>query len=273
MFFAASVWAEAGAGRLEPVATLSLYKPDTGLTEPSGLAVDPSGTAFWIVSDNTEVIFRLAFDGALDRFTGVDPRLTDLEGITVDVRHNRLLAVSERRSSILSVDLRPPHRIAEFPLKDLAAQPHARKLLSDRQNGLEGIAVDPNSGLVYVLKEAKPRLLITLSPTLDKLIAIKALDGLFKGSPASEVDASGLALDTHRGGLWIVSDTGKSAHFLPFDEGQVKFFELTYRAEGSTYRLDNPEGIALSANGASLYVLSDNGRKSRLVQYAIPKFD
>ncbi|MEW9922264.1 SdiA-regulated domain-containing protein [Marimonas sp. MJW-29] len=252
---------------------MPLYRPDVGLTEPSGLAVDPSGTAFWIVSDDTEVIFRLDLDGRLDRFTGVDYRLTDLEGVTIDARRNRLLVVSEPRASILSVDLRPPHRITEFPLKDMAGARHARKLLSERQNGLEGVAVDPNSDLVYVVKEAKPRLLITVSPELDRLIAVAELDDMLNDAPEKGTDASGVAVDPHRSGLWIVSDRGRSAHFLHLDSGQVRHFDLTYRADGETHRLDNPEGIALSVDGTSLFVLSDDGRKSRLVQYVIPKLD
>lgn len=255
----------AGALDLDYISHLDLHRPEIDLTEPSGLAVSPDGSGFWIVSDETRKLFRLEANGDLRAATGRDDRMRDLEGITLDARQGRLLAVSERNASIILIATDPPHRVRVIEVAALPGPTGLGALLEDRQNGLEGIAVHPKTGAVFVLKEDAPRLLIEIAPSLDRVVSVRRLGEVL---PAGE-DVSGLAIDPDRDGFWIVSDTGKSVYFLPNDGGPVRHSALTWRKGDKLRRLNNPEGIALSPDGRSLFVVTDDGRHSRLVHYDI----
>ena len=255
----------AAAFDLDYVSHLDIHRPEIGLTEPSGLAVEPDGSGFWIVSDEAQTVFRLDANGDLRAFTGLDARMSDLEGIAVDPEARRLLLVSERTASILSVSTDPPHRIGAVDVAALPGPDDLRGILRDRRNGLEGITVDPESGAVFVLKEDKPRLLIEIAPELDRVVTIRRLGDVLPGGQ----DVSGIAADPGRRGLWIVSDTGTSVHFLADGADSAQMAMLVWVENGQSRPLDNPEGVALSPDGRSLFVVTDDGRSSKLVQYAI----
>ena len=243
-----------------------MHHPKIGLTEPSGLAVDEEASAFWIVSDETQVVFRLdANTGDIRAFTGRDSRMRDLAGVAVDADNKRLLMVSERTASIVTVSIEPPHRVSSIDLAELPGAKDLASALKDRGNGLEGIAIDPSTGTVFVLKEDAPRLLIALAPRLDRIMSLHDLDKVLPG----DGDVSGLTVDPYRQGLWIVSDRNKAVHFLPFGGDAPLTFELYWRDKGRSRRLDNAEGVALSPDGQTLFVLTDDGKHSRLVQYRI----
>ena len=247
------------------VSHLDLHNPEIGLTEPSGLAVDPDGSGFWLVSDEERTVFRLEANGALASYIGRDNRLRDLEGVAVDAEAGRLLVVSEQTASIISLGIKPPHRMLAVNVAALPAPAELSGLLEDQQNGLEGIAVHPDTGAVVLLKEDAPRLLIEINPQLDKVLTVRSLDDVL---PEGQ-DISGVAVDTARDGLWIVSDKGRSVHFLP-DSGDARDSMALIWRDGSHFRrLDNPEGVALSPDGESLFVVTDDGRNSRIVQYSI----
>lgn len=250
---------------LEYVSHLGLYRPEIGLTEPSGLAVDPDGSGFWIVSDEAETVFRLKANGDLAAFSGRDERMHDLEGVEIDAKAGRLLLISERTASIVTVATAPPHRLAIIDVAGLPGPVDLRDVLADRRNGLEGIAVHPGTRTVIVLKEDAPRLLIELAPDLDRVVEVRDLDDVLPG----DEDVSGLAFDLGRDGLWIVSDTGRAIHFLPGSAGPPQTAALTWRDGDRLRPLDNPEGVAFSPDGLSLFVVTDDGRDSKLVQYEV----
>ena len=250
---------------LEYSSHLSLYYPQIGVSEPSGLAIDATGTGFWIVSDESDTVFRLEANGGLWAFTGGDRRLRDLEGITVDMANERLLLVSEQTASIIEIPLSPPHQVSSVQIQGMRSSVDLGNALTERDNGLEGVTVDPASGAVFVLKEAEPRLLVEIAPTLDRIISVRNLDEVL---PEDE-DVSGLAVDPRRSGLWIVSDRGKSVHFLPHDASAVASFDLVWRKGNRLRQLDNAEGVAISPDGRSLFVVTDDDRHSLLVQYNI----
>ncbi len=248
---------------LKYVSHIPLYFPEIGLSEPSGLATDPDGTGFWIVSDSTHTAFRLDANGDIAAYTGRDDRLRDLEGVAHDVAQRRLLMVSERTGSIVTVSLVPPHRAEVVDVTALPSPTDLTDALEDRQNGLEGIAIDPETGTVLVLKERSPRLLVVIAPSLDRVVSVRSLDEILPGGE----DVSGLAVDPKRRGLWIVSDVGRSVHFLP-DDGDVATFDLYWIDGEKRRRLKNTEGVALSPDGESLFVVTDDEQDSMLVQYA-----
>ena len=255
----------ADAFDLKYVSHLEMHRPDVGLTEPSGLAVDPDASGWWIVSDEARTIFRLDADGEISPYIDFDARLHDLEGLAVDEGNSRLVVVSEHSGSILTVSLKPPHRIEPIDLAALPAPMDLSDALEDRNDGLEGVGVDPATGNVFVLKERNPRLLIEVAPSFERVVSVRNLDDVFPG----DEDVSGLTLDPERKGFWIVSDVGKSVHFLPYLGDEIATFDLIWRDGSQKHRLDSAEGVALSPDGHSLFVISDDGKDSRLVQYEI----
>ena len=256
---------EADALDLAYMSHLSLHFPEIGLTEPSGLAVAPDGSGFWIVSDETPTVFKLSAEGEIGAYLDRDDRMRDLEGVAADTGADRLLMVSERTGSILVASFDPPRDLRVVEVGALPSPEGLADALDDSDDGLEGIALDPETGSVWILKERNPRLLIEIAASLDRVISVRALDDIL---PRDE-DVSGLALDPARDGFWIASDVGKSIHFLARDLSRLTTFELDWRDGDRTRRLDNPEGVSLSPDGRYLFVLSDDGRNSRLVQYEI----
>lgn len=250
---------------LEYVSHLKLYFPEIGLTEPSGLAIAPDGSGYWVVSDETRTVFKLEADGEIGSFLGHDDHMVDLEGVVVDAGHDRLLMVSERTSHIIAVSLDPPHRFDVVKIAELPTPTDLSDALADHGNGLEGIGLDPETGFIFVLKERKPRLLVTIAPAMDRVIAVRNLDSVL---PDGE-DVSGLTFDPDRNGFWIVSDIGKSVHFLSNDGNAVITSDLFWKDKDGKHKLDNAEGVALSSDGQHLFVVSDDKKKSRLVQYKI----
>lgn len=247
------------------VSHVPLHLREVGLTEPSGLAVAPDGSGFWVVSDNTRRVFRLDIDGQLSTMLDRDELMRDLEGIAVSPDQDSLFMVSERNSSVIEISVGPPYKIRAIQLDQLPTPEDLGDAMEDRGDGLEGIAQVPSTGAILVLKERNPRLLIEIAPTLDRVLSVRALDSLL---PEGE-DVSGLTVDPFRNGLWLVSDVGKSAHFLPDEGDTILTFDLYWRDDERMRRLDNVEGVALSLDGQALFVVTDDGKDSRLVEYKI----
>lgn len=254
-----------GALDLEYRSHLPLYIPEIGLTEPSGLSIDPEGSGFWIVSDNARTVFRLDKSGDISVFLGQDDRLQDLEGIAVDTANRRLLLVSENTGAIISVSLSKPHRIHDVEIGALEQLTGLADAFDDKENGLEGIALAPENGGILVAKEKKPRLLVEIGSSLERVISVDNLEAVL---PEGE-DISGLAFDPVRDGLWILSDIGKSVHFVPTLGSSLMSFKLYWDDGNRKRRLDNPEGVALSPDGRSLFVVTDDDENSLFVQYDI----
>lgn len=254
-----------GALELEYVSHLPLYFPEISLTEPSGLAVAVDGSGFWIVSDETRTVFKMNPNGEIRPFLDRDDRMRDLEGVAEDAERSRLLMVSERKNTVIAASLSAPHHLDAVNVRKLPGPENLTKALKDKDDGLEGIAVNTDTGSIFVLKERKPRLLIEIAPSLDRILAVSKLDDIL---PEDE-DVSGLTVDTARNGFWIVSDVGKSVHFLPFDDEPVATLDLFWRDGERKRKLDNVEGAALSPDGRYLFVLTDDDKKSRIVRYGI----
>ncbi|MDJ0995518.1 MAG: SdiA-regulated domain-containing protein [Dinoroseobacter sp.] len=264
-----SVWlggtTAVGALDLEYRSHIPLYVPEIGLTEPSGLSIDPDGSGFWIVSDNARTVFRLDKSGDIGAYLGQDDRLQDLEGIAVDAANRRLLVVSENTGRVITVSLNKPHRIHDVEVGALEKLTGLADAFDDNENGLEGITLAPDHGGVLVAKEKNPRLLVEIGSSLERLVSVDNLEAVLP----KEEDISGLAFDPVRDGLWILSDIGKSVHFVPKLDGNLRSFKLHWLDGDHRRRLDNPEGVALSPDGRSLFVVTDDDENSRLLQYDI----
>lgn len=255
---------------LSLVNSREIAEPSIGFTEPSGLSTAAEG-GFWSVSDNVTRLFHLNHKGKpgkRDDLSG-EPQL---EGIAEDLPRQRLLMVREDTTEILS--LAPDGTLTRFRLLTLpGAEGLAAHFKADENNGLEGITVDPETGAVLIVKERWPRLLIELAPDLSRVDRIQELSAAmgFVSAAAQDdkLDLSGLAWDARRKGVWITSDTGQAVFFLDLASMTAKGWALMDAGKKKLHPVSNAEGVALSSEGDFLHVITDDGKKSRMLTYSI----
>ena len=261
---------QSGRQKLRFEAVYEIAVKNQGFNEVSGLALAEGG-GLWSVSDDTKQLFLLDAKGKIA--SDGTPGETGLEGIESDAARGRILAVREDTGEILVFGA------------DGTVQRHyigriegAAKLVREPRdwtdnNGLEGITVEPASGAVFVVKERDPRLLIELDPALKRVrraLTLTAALG-FRSEDANDddLDVSGLAWDAGRRGFWITSDTGKSVYFLDLRSMRARGWALLAPHGGEMKAVSNAEGVALSADGGRLFIVTDDGAHSRLLVYRV----
>lgn len=280
VILAATVTATAAAGPTDiPVLhfedSQKISVREIGFSEPSGLAIGDDGKTLWSISDDTPALFQISASGEVVEAVPLGKHLDDLEGIALDTATNRVLAVRERSTEILSVDLVDSGTVARHPLNQMEGYGAVAEFFEGdgRENGLEGIAVDPADGSLWLVKERAPRLLLNISGDLDRIVFARILSaeiGFIDDNTGDKaLDVSGIAVDPGREAFWIVSDTGERL-FQTDRTGAVRgSYPLLWEADGKTHALKNAEGVTLGADGTTLYVVSDDKIDSRLVRYAL----
>ncbi|NDW45284.1 SdiA-regulated domain-containing protein [Ruegeria sp. PrR005] len=267
LLVAGPVWAEMS---LSLVKSREIAEPSIGFSEPSGLSTAADG-GFWSVSDNVARLFRLDHKGRPGKPDDLSAE-PQLEGIAEDMPRQRLLMVREDTTEILS--LAPDGTLTRFRLLALpGAEGLAAHFQADENNGLEGITVDPETGAVLLVKERRPRLLIELAPDLSRVVRIQEMSAAmgFVSAAAQDdrLDLSGLAWDARRKGVWITSDTGQAVFFLDLSSMTARGWALMDADKKKLHPVSNAEGVALSSKGDVLHVVTDDGKKSRLLTYRI----
>ncbi|NOC45578.1 MULTISPECIES: SdiA-regulated domain-containing protein [unclassified Ruegeria] len=249
-----------------------------GFSEPSGLSLSNAEGFLWSVSDAEPKLHLLGIDGALGNSFKL-PSLagSDLEGVA-SRKDGSVLVLQETDRSILVVHPTDPIQLTTIPLTSLKGYSDAAELLvgNPLNKGPEGIAVDPESGRVFIGIEGQPRLLMVVSPELDEIIEMIPLarDAGFISEVVDndELDLSGLAWSPSSRSLWIVSDKGRQIFVYNPESKSIKSISLTFTEDGKQKEVKHPEGIALDETKGLLYILTDDAKKSRLYVFNIPKF-
>ncbi len=249
-----------------------------GFSEPSGLSLSNAEGFLWSVSDAEPKLHLLGIDGALGNSFKL-PSLagSDLEGVA-SRKDGSVLVLQETDRSILVVHPTDPIQLTTIPLTSLKGYSDAAELLvgNPLNKGPEGIAVDPESGRVFIGIEGQPRLLMVVSPELDEIVEMIPLarDAGFISERVDddELDLSGLAWSPSLRSLWIVSDKGRQIFVYNPESKSIKSISLTFTEDGKQKEVKHPEGIALDETRGLLYILTDDAKKSRLYVFNIPKF-
>jgi uncharacterized protein YjiK len=245
--------------------------PSRGFSEVSGLSLSDNG-GFWAVSDDTARLFRLDDAGKVRRKESLRA-LPGLEGVAFDAAGGRILAVREGTSEIL--DVAQDGRLTRHPILAMEGAASLAELFAENNtnDGLEGITIDPKTGTVFVVKERGPRLLIEIAPDLShvrKIMPLTVSAGFVSDRAEDDhLDVSGLAWDGQRQGLWITSDTGQALYFFCFATMKARGWALMREAAGKSRRVANAEGVALSLDGQTIFIVTDDGKDSRLLTYRI----
>ncbi|WP_447971598.1 SdiA-regulated domain-containing protein [Nitrospira sp. M1] len=262
---------------------------DLGPEEPSGLAWGRSSKGkprLWIVSDDTAAVYVLKEkrqDNTLSTFKvteihSLSSKTKELEGLTVD-SSGRAVIVQEGTNSVIRLEAETFEEAETVPLSAMTGfdciQPFFEK--SGSNKGLEGVTWNATQGTFFVVKEGSPPMLIELRDDLHAILKHWILDQQ-RGFEVSELsqnklDVSGIAYDSSRDVLWMVSDKGQ--HLFVYDYHQhmvTQRIPLGYRAGkekgiGIYQRIKKAEGVAISLDGHTVYVVSDS--EARLYVYAI----
>jgi len=196
--------------------------------EPSGLALDFRGRHLWTVSDTTNRIYKLGFDGML--LDSLSYLGEDLEGITQNTTDGTLWVVEERRREVVNVDtLGRELRRVKIPVKQKKSN-----------RGLEGIVFYPKKQHLFLLNEKSPKLLIELDDE-QGVVSFRKLK--------FAKDFSGLAYDRRQHCLWIASDLSRSV---------TKWSLIGEPLASYRHDIDKAEGIAIDGERGILYLISDS---------------
>lgn len=245
--------------------SVSLFHRKADLTEPSGLAVRKD-EGFWVVSDDTSALFAVGQEGEILDRIDLSPVVPDIEAVTEFASGNRVLVLSEAGHAIVEVDPKRRRVVAAYPIAAMTGGDTL--VLGD--DGPEGLTIG-ESGRVWLLIE-RPPVLVGLSPDLSAVSDIRALNGAsgYVTPKTDHPDASGLAYDRSRKGIWILSDTAEAVFFRPDAGDRFVRYDLVFTDDdGDQVPVSNPEGVAISEDGSTLSIVTDDGKSSRLLHYQV----
>ena len=198
------------------------------VSEPSGLAINNSGTALYTVSDNTAKVYKLSTTGNVIKTFGYLGN--DLEGVST-FTGTKLLLAEERARQIVAYDMGTGHTIKHrIDIEN-----------NDDNSGIEGVAYADNLNAVFILNEKNPGKLIRLRSDFS---IIAAYDLNFA------VDYSGIFHESSTNNLWILSDQNKTLNKCTLRGDLIKSYSIS---------ITQAEGIAISED--KIYVVSDTEEK------------
>lgn len=206
------------------------------IPEPSGLAINDSGTVLWTVTNNPDKVYELDLTGRVVRTLAYSGH--DLEGIAYDSSDRTLWVAEENRREIVHLDS-----------SGAVLSRHRLGLVGEDNSGLEGICFDDQRRM-FVLNEKFPGMFIPLNPDYS----IARQDTLTFARDYSDIFYNRL-----RNCFWIISDLSQ----------RLYLFDPASGVQGE-YALPFPkgEGVAFDAARNLVYVVSDSEHK--LYVYAGP---
>ena len=190
-----------------PTGTLELidsYKVD--VPEPSGLSFGPNNATLLTVSDHTNQIYELDFQGNILR--EYDYVGKDLEGVTYNSDKNLIAVAEEADRDITLIDYETGNKIESYRIEIS---------FGSTNSGLEGISYNDNSNLYYIVNETNPDLMIVWSPEYG-IVSEHKLD--------FASDYSGIFVDAKKSLLWFVSDQSRCLYKCDYNANVLLKFNL-----------------------------------------------
>ncbi len=223
--------------------------------EASGICYNTLSHTLFVANDEGS-IYELSTEGKILRKKDLGDY--DLEGVTCDPSHDRLLLAIEGKDNILIVNTKTLNPLREIDIK----RTYQRRLIlkKDKKRGLEGITITPD-GTIYLSNQSKkllphedPSIIFSITHVRsDKTRIVHLFDPRIK-------DISGL--QWHEGMLWFVSDTTDRLYrYDPKKRRIVQKIKLPKFAQ---------EGITFGPDG-SLYFADDNGHVLRFTRKELDK--
>jgi len=200
------------------------------LSEPSGLAYNPAtGTLFTVRDGKSGKIYELTTAGKVVRTIKTSSQ--DIEAITINIRHDTLLVAEEQNRTI-----------AKYTLAGHLAGKIAVPISATGSNGLEGIAIHPRTGHIFVVNEKHPRLLMEMTPSGRQVAAHHI--GYAK-------DLSGLCFNEQTNHLMLLSHESRMLFEIDLSGNKVSSWKLP---------VEKAEGVAMDEAGR-VYIVCDKTSK------------
>lgn len=212
---------------ITPVKTMEMISVhELDFEEPSGLTLDSSEEALWVVGNNPQRIYKIDLQG--NTLEMLNYNGSDMEGIVFSLLDSTLWVVEERTRNLVQINL-----------NGFEEQRKVYSTGSDENSGLEGVAIS-STGDFFILNEKNPGLFLALNDSLNVSRQI-VLD--FAG------DYSGIVYDQNEQGFWIVSDQDRKIYLWREAAGVVEEYELSF---------PKAEGVAINAAGNRIYIASES---------------
>ncbi|MFH0733520.1 MAG: SdiA-regulated domain-containing protein [bacterium] len=193
--------------------------------EPSGLAINNDATQLWVVSGETQKIYKINNTGTILKTLNYSG--SDLEGIVYDSSDSTLWVTEERTRVLVHLDLN-----GNVISKDTIDYP------GELNHGLEGVCFDDSSNL-FVVNEQIPVAILELNwdkTTKNEYIISFALD------------LSDITYSKKYSCFLLVSDENKCLYYWNKSSGKLKQYDLI---------VDKYEGIALDETNNKIYLVND----------------
>lgn len=237
---------------------------EKGLREPSGLALSQGGDSLWTISDDTKKIFKISLDGDLINNDSFAIHDKGLEGIVLDPAGENLLVVKEDSNEVIKICIETHEVIERQHLSAMANYDSIAAYFSrgGKNKGLEGITWNSNTGTFFVMKEAKPGLLIELCPDLlsirDHRLLNEANGFIDHEVVADSIDFSDLCYDGSTDCFWIISDKARRLFMYDWTSNKViQSCKLAYGKDGEYEQIEKAEGVVIDPDNHRLYIVSD----------------
>lgn len=204
------------------------------IPEPSDLSISSDGESFWIVSDESHILYNVSKTGDILRSFSVNG--DDLEGVCAI--NNMLFVVDESTNEVICLNN-----------SGIETERYATGYSSEPPYALEGITYNSSNEHFYLVNEKNPVSIIEYD-TKFNFISEKIVDYLN--------DISGITYDSVTNSYWITSDESRAIVNLNNN------FEIINRYEIS---ISQVEGIYYDPVVDVLYVVSD--KKETLYQFQL----
>jgi uncharacterized protein YjiK len=219
-----------------------LYVHNLNIEDPSGLTVDASGDFLWTVSDmEGGHIYKISFEGhILERLPYEGD---DMEGITMNPNDHTLWVAEERLRQAVQLDtLGNVLQVVNVPVES-----------TNINDGLEGIAINPENEHLYILNEKNPRAFIELNREME----VVRYELLNFEMPYFMQDLGGLFFDHINDHFWVVSDESAKIVVMDKNLNPFQYFDLP---------LTKFEGIAIDLTKDIIYLVNDEENKLYVYQ-------
>lgn len=217
----------------------------------SGITFDYDSNTLWIVTNQPQQLIELDMDLKPIRKITLE-NFIDTEAVAY-IGNNTFAIADERDFSIV---------LATIDTQTTVLNRKKLKYITLKQGGsentgLEGIAIDPKTKVIYAVQERKPLKLISVSGLVN------GKQGLEIGIPPhidinalNLDDLSGLHFDSKTGHLLLLSDEAKLLVEVDMHGHKVSYLDLEAGFNGLTDDIPQAEGVTLDADG-NLYIVSE----------------
>ncbi|WP_082936297.1 SdiA-regulated domain-containing protein [Halodesulfovibrio spirochaetisodalis] len=227
-------------------------KPITGVDKNvSGITFDYDNNTLWIITNQPQELIELDMEMNPIRVISLK-NFSDTEAVAY-MGDGHLVIADERDFSIVLAPVTP--KTTELDRQNLK---HITLKKGGTENiGLEGIAIDPETNVIFAVQERNPLKIITISGLAD------GKRGIEIGTPPNiDVtslnlrDLSGLHFDSKTGHLLMLSDESKLLVEVSMQENDISYFDLEAGFFGLTDKIPQAEGVTMDAD-RNLYIVSE----------------